>query len=110
MDKEGLDLIQSKEYLEKVKKVSDFINGLPPSQADNDKLISLILDQTKQARTDAVPQGCDLGVKTMKDEPEENPPEKKYPWWQGGLICLTLAIFEPFCIMFGEVNDGKKKK
>ena len=109
MDKEGLDLIQSKEYLEKVKKVSDFINSLPPSQADNDKLISLILDQTKQARTDAVPQGCDLGVKTMKDEPEENPPEKKCSGLDF-LVCLTLVLFEPFCIMFGEVDDGKKKK
>lgn len=74
MDEEGLEIIQSEEYLEKVKRVSDFINGLPLSNADNDKLISLMLDQNNQARTDAFLQGFDLGVKVMKDNPEETPP------------------------------------
>lgn len=68
---EVLEIIQSKEYLEKVKRVSDFINGLPLSHADNDKLISLMLDQNNQARQDAFLQGFDLGVKLMKDNTEE---------------------------------------
>ena len=74
MDEEGLEIEQSEEYLEKVKRVSDFINGLPLSHADNDKLISLMLEQNNQARTDAFLQGFDLGVKLMKDNPEETPP------------------------------------
>lgn len=73
MDEEGLEIIQSEEYLEKVKKVSDFIKDLPLSHADNDKLISLMLDQTEQGRTDAFLQGFDLGIKVMKDNPEETP-------------------------------------
>jgi hypothetical protein len=74
MDEEGLEIIQSEEYLAKVKRVSDFINGLPLSHADNDKLISLMLDQNNQARTDAFLQGFDLGINVMKDSPEETPP------------------------------------
>ena len=43
--------------------LSEFIKGLPLSQPDNDKLISLIVDQVNMAEHDAYLQGFDFALK-----------------------------------------------
>jgi len=58
----AIEINQTKEYLEIVQKLSEFIVSLPLSSTDNNKLINLMLEQTKKAREDAFLQGFELGI------------------------------------------------
>lgn len=48
---------------EKILEVSNFINELPLSHSDNDKLVSLLTNLTNQVMGDAFLQGFRLGMK-----------------------------------------------
>jgi hypothetical protein len=55
------------ECKEKLLEVSNFINDLPLSHADNDKLVVMLTSITNQVMKDAFLQGFGLGVKVPKE-------------------------------------------
>lgn len=65
-DKASIEIIKSDSYMELVVEMSDFIQKLPLSTDDNDKLVNLILEQTRQAQLDAFRQGIQVGLDIAK--------------------------------------------
>lgn len=51
---------------EKLLEASSFINGLPLSNTDNEKLVALLTDLTNQVMKDAFLEGFRLGMKATK--------------------------------------------
>ena len=58
-----LEIERSEEFYKKAKELSDFVQSLPLSSSDNQKLIELMVNQTLAAEK----SGFDFGVKLSKD-------------------------------------------
>ena len=64
----AIEIPRSNKFVEIAEKLSDFIKLLPLNQADNDKLIQIIVEQVKEAEHTAFLFGFDMGIKIMKNE------------------------------------------
>lgn len=73
--------IELPEYPEEVKQLfqvtSSFINGLPLTAAQNNKLVQLMVDNVTAARKDGFMNGFLVGVGVVTDSPQVAKEERK---------------------------------
>lgn len=71
-DLESVQMELREEGKEKILIVSNFINSLQLSHADNDKLVELLTETTNQVMKDAFLEGFRMGMNVVKElAPEE---------------------------------------
>lgn len=62
----NIEIERTEEFYKVAKTVGDYIKALPLNNADNDRLITLILEQIKTAEQGAFNQGFTMGVEFSK--------------------------------------------
>ena len=63
----AIEIERTEEFKSVARELSVFIQALPLTHEDNDKLIALIIAQVQQAEKDAFEQGFSLGLKLGSD-------------------------------------------
>lgn len=76
-----IEILQTAEYLQAVRKVSDIIKALPLTNEQNDKLIHALAEQNQIGRADAFKQGFSMAYEFCEwcKEHDESEQAEKFP-------------------------------